>query len=142
MITDERKAHIFGVACLMKEYAIKLNLSTKEVEDYFLVGLLHDIGYEFLEERGYPNHGNVGGLILKRQGFKFWKEIYYHGEVNCKYQSRLLDVLNCADMHIDYKGRRVSFDERLKDISIRYNKPICELKEKQLVDELILKGYK
>lgn len=46
--------------------------------------------------------------------------VYYHGQTKCEYKSLYLDVLNMADMQIDKKGNDVGYDNRLKDIKIRY----------------------
>lgn len=141
MISDERKKHIFGVAELLKQTAIKNNYTSKEIEELFTLGLVHDIGYEFLEPKDYSKHNKVGGEILKNQGYKYWQEVYFHGEANSPYQSKFLDLLNFADAHIDGYGNYVSFEDRLKDISKRYNIPIDKVEIKLLIDELNKKGY-
>ena len=48
MISEDRKKHIWAVAKFLKEYAISQNMPQKEVEELYTLGLLHDIGYEFL----------------------------------------------------------------------------------------------
>ena len=142
LISKDRQAHILGVAKFLKQYAIKEQMKEQEIEDLFTLGLLHDIGYEFLDEKDFSKHNFVGGLILKRQKYKYWREIYYHGVTNCKYKSKFLDLLNWADMKIDSKGNIVSFEERLNDVSKRYNTPIEKLSCYPLVCELKQKGYK
>ena len=73
---DDRIKHSLAVARKMKDIAKSMNLTEKEIEDCFIIGYNHDIGYEFTENGiGY---NVVGGLILKDNGFKYWKEIYYH----------------------------------------------------------------
>lgn len=141
MITVDRQKHMFEVANFLKDFAIKEKMKSQDVEDLFTLGLLHDIGYEFLDEKDYSTHPIVGGLMLKKQKYKYWKEVYYHGEANCKYKSKFLDLLNWADMHIDGKGNYVSFEGRMQDIDKRYagckNKPDI----KPIVDELKAKGF-
>lgn len=67
MITENRWKHILGVARKAKEFALKMRPKDKKyVEDMFLLGLLHDIGYEFTE--GNASHAIIGGEILKRSG--------------------------------------------------------------------------
>jgi len=39
----------------------------KQIEELYTLGLLHDIGYEFLEEKDYAKHEIYGGGIFKRQ---------------------------------------------------------------------------
>lgn len=142
MISEDRKKHIWAVAEFLKQFATERNMKTEEVEVLYTLGLLHDIGYEFACLEDYINHNTIGGNILKSQGFKYWKEIYYHGVVNSPYQSYYLDLLNWADMHVDSMGNYVSFDERLEELSTRYNVPIKELYSYPLVQELKQKGYK
>ena len=67
------------------EIATLYNLSEKEINDCFIIGLNHDIGYEFCENGS--NHNIIGGNILRKTGFKYWKEIYYHGIKTCEYSS-------------------------------------------------------
>ena len=142
MTSEDRKKHIYGVAELMKQYAIENNLGQRKAEEYYVLGLLHDIGYEFLEPKDYEAlHEKCGGGLLKAQGYKYWKEVYYHGKANCKYRSKALDVLNWADMHIDSVGKYVSLDGRLEELSTRYNVPIDELNSKPIVDELKARGF-
>ena len=62
----------------------------------------------------------IGGEILKNSGYKYWREVYYHGDVNSSYESSFLDILNLADMQIDKGGREVGFGKRLEDIGRRY----------------------
>ena len=116
-------------------------MSQEDIHDLFTLGLLHDIGYEFLEEKNYKTHNIVGGNILKKQGFKYWKEVYYHGVANYKYQSKVLDLLNWADMRVDSSGNIVSLDERLEDISVRHNTPINQLDSYIIAYELKTKGF-
>ena len=50
MITQNRWQHILGVARKCREYAIKLKPNNRKfAEDLFLLGMLHDVGYEFVE---------------------------------------------------------------------------------------------
>ena len=142
MISKDRKQHIWAVAEFLKQFAQEQNMSSEDCQALYTLGLLHDIGYEFAEQEDYKNHNVIGGNLLKAQNYKYWKEVYYHGVVNAPYQNRFLDLLNWADMHIDSVGNYVSFDERLEELSIRYNVPISELDSYPMVQELIQKGYK
>ena len=142
MISSDRKKHSWAVAELMKQRAIELNMTTQQAEELYILGFLHDIGYEFAEPKNYEKHEIIGGGVLKSQGYKFWKEVYYHGVANSPYKSEYLDLLNWADMHIDSEGNYVSFDERLEEISKRYKVPIDKLNSKPIVDELKQRGFK
>ncbi len=142
MISEDRKKHIWGVAKFLKRYAQEENMSQDDIHSLYLLGLLHDIGYEFLDEKDYITHNVVGGGFLKSQGFKYWKEVYYHGVAGCEYQSKFLDLLNWADMRIDSAGKEVSLDGRLEELSKRYNVPLKELDSYPIVCELKAKGFK
>ncbi|MBO5910025.1 MAG: HDIG domain-containing protein [Clostridia bacterium] len=113
MIDENRIAHIFAVARLMKDNAEKLGLDAQEM---FTLGLLHDIGYEF---GGSEEHHTLGAEILQKQDYKYYKEVLYHGKPTTEYTSLSLDLLNYADMHIDKSGQFVSFEDRLADIASR-----------------------
>ena len=114
---EGRLKHSYTVAIKMVEIGRKKNLSDRQIEELFVLGLNHDIGYEF----GPGSiHGEVGAEILKRSGYKYWKEVYYHGKVDSEYESLYLDILNAADMSVDSKGNDVGVDKRLNDIKNRY----------------------
>lgn len=104
----------------MMKIAKEYNLSEEDIMNCFLIGLNHDIGYEF-ESNGL-NHNKIGGQILRNNGFKYWQEVYYHGDIDCTYNSIFLDILNKADMQIDKYGNDVGYDKRLEDIKDRYGK--------------------
>lgn len=114
----DRLVHSYRVAKKMQEIGKSLKLTNEELEELFVLGLNHDIGYEYSKDG--KNHGKIGGEILRRSGFKHWKEVYYHGMLTNEYSSKFLDILNCADMQIDKYGNDVGFDGRLQDIKNRY----------------------
>ena len=114
MIEQKRLNHIIGVARLMKEKAIYWGLDEQEM---FSLGLLHDIGYEFGDVQ---NHPYLGGELLSKQGYKYYQEILNHGNPDSAYQSKALDLLNYADLHIDGNGNYVTMSNRLEDIKSRY----------------------
>ena len=77
-ITVNRLKHSLAVANKMKKIAQEHYEEYKvSPDDAFVLGMIHDIGYEFSEQQ--QEHANKGGLILKEQGYKYWKEVYYHG---------------------------------------------------------------
>ena len=115
---ENRLKHSIAVARKMVEIAKSKKLSEEEIKDCFIIGYNHDVGYEFTKNG--INHNIIGGEILKNNNFKYWREIYYHGERNIEYNSLYLDILNQADMQIDKYGNDVGYDKRLEDIKIRY----------------------
>ena len=115
---EDRLKHSLSVARKMVEIAKSKNLNEEDIRNCFVIGYNHDIGYEFAENKF--NHNVIGGEILKNSNFKYWKEIYYHGEIDIEYKSLYLDILNQADMQIDKYGNDVGYDKRLEDIKNRY----------------------
>lgn len=111
---EDRIKHSISVARKMVEIAKINQLSDEEIKNCFIIGFPHDIGYEFTENG--IDHNIIGGEILKNNNFKYWKEIYYHGETDIEYESLYLDILNQADMQVDKYGNDVGYDERLNDI--------------------------
>lgn len=115
----------------MAKRAKDVHLDSAEM---FTLDLLHDFGYEF----GNPeNHPQVGYEILSRQNYKYAKEVLLHGNLDCKYQSLALDLLNFADMRIDKWGNYVTFEQRLEDIRSRKGEnSIAYTNAKKIVDKL------
>ena len=114
----DRLKHSYAVATKMVSIAKEMNLSNEDINNCFIIGFNHDIGYEFVDKG--INHGKVGGELLKNTNFKYWKEIYYHGLLQDEYNSLYLDILNKADMQIDKYGNDVGYTKRLEDIKSRY----------------------
>lgn len=116
---ENRQKHSFGVAQKMYELAKEKGWTEDKCRDMFLLGYLHDIGYQFSDTK--DNHNSVGGLLAGNNGYKYWKEIMYHGdpfiEGSC---SEELTLLNIADMSVDSKGNNVGVGNRLEDIRNRY----------------------
>ena len=116
---EDRLNHSIAVARKMIEIGRKYNLSDNELKELFVLGFNHDIGYEYGDNL---NHAHIGGEILKRNNYKYWKEVFYHGDINSEYTSLFLEILNKADMQIDKNGNDVGYDKRLEDIKKRYGK--------------------
>lgn len=119
MMDQDRLNHSIAVARKMVEIGKKYNLDDEQLQELFLLGYNHDIGYEFGNNE---NHRIIGGNILKQNNYKYWQEVYYHGEIGCEYSSLYLDILNKADMQIDKFGNDVGYVKRLEDIKNRYGK--------------------
>jgi hypothetical protein len=120
MISENRWQHILGVARKAKMLAEKLKPNdTQYAEDMFLLGFLHDFGYEFMQEN--QGHGPVGGAILQRNQYQYWSEVAEHGLAQADMSDELF-ILNCADMTVGPTGIECSMVERLEDIAVRYGK--------------------
>lgn len=119
MISENRWQHILGVARKAKMLAKKLKTNdTQYAEDMFLLGIMHDLGYEFMESNA--SHAAIGGEILKRSGYQYWQEVALHGDETVDDMTDELFILNCADMMTGPKGEDFTFDERLKEIAQRF----------------------
>jgi predicted hydrolase (HD superfamily) len=137
-ITIDRMKHSLAVAKKMKELVStdpQKNMCSPE--DAFVLGLLHDIGYEFSSEQ--KEHANNGGLLLKEQGYKYWKEVYYHGIPQDEYDSPLLRLLNYVDMITGPTGEYVTVEQRIEDIAERYGEGSWQTEEAQKLATKILK---
>ena len=66
MISNDRLNHIISVARLMEKYCRDNNFSDEYAQEMFLLGYLHDVGYEFGE---HINHGKVGGDLLQKMNY-------------------------------------------------------------------------
>lgn len=139
-IDQNRLNHCLNVARKMVEIGKKYNLKENQLKQLFLIGYNHDIGYEFTKNK--IDHNKIGGLILKQSGFKYWKEIYYHGNPNTNYHSLYLDILNQADLQIDKCGNDVGYKNRLLDIKNRYKETSKEYQNSKKIIENLTKNRK
>ena len=131
-ITVDRMKHSLAVARKMKDIVMQ---NPKEYDcspdDAFVLGMLHDIGYEFVAEQ--KEHANKGGLVLKEQGYRYWREVYYHGIPQEEYTSSLLELLNYADLTTGPSGESMTVQQRIDDIIIRYGR-----ESEQVIDAIKL----
>ena len=72
---ENRSLHSLGVAKKMVEIGKNKGLSTEELNDLFTLGIVHDVGYQFGTS---AMHQKNGGLVLKKNGYRYWQEVYYH----------------------------------------------------------------
>lgn len=129
-LSEYKLMHCKGVADYMYKNAIG-DISYKE--QMYTLGLLHDIGYIKGKAEG---HAKAGGEILNLCHYTYWKEVYWHGSIDTNYSSKELDLLNEADLQIDYMGNLIGFDARLEDIKVRYGS-----ESKQYKNALLLTKY-
>ena len=135
-ITIDRIKHSLAVAKKMKEMAAENpNKYPVEPDDAFVLGLLHDIGYEFASEQ--KEHAHMGSSILKKQGYKYWQEVYYHGIPQDEYDSPMLRLLNYADMITGPAGEYMTIEQRIEDIAERYGEGSWQdLEARKLAEKL------
>mgnify|MGYP003192071269 CR=1 FL=1 len=117
-IDSDRLKHSLAVARKMVEIGKNKELTEKELQELFVLGYNHDIGYEFVDN-------NLD-----------------HGNPNTKYESLYLTILNQADMQIDKYGNDVGYKKRLEDIKSRYGDKSIEYTNARTIIEKIKEEIK
>ena len=122
MITENKMKHCLSVAQQCKRIAIT---SGKEelADKMFIVGYLHDIGYEFIQNEKLYEHPELGAnkLIECLNINEFIASIIKnHGNLEAVGSSLEIDILNIADFTVDSLGNKVTTEARLEDIKRRY----------------------
>ena len=123
-ISNDRMHHILSVARQCYQIAKnKYHLEEADCRKAFMIGFLHDVGYEFSEYNfEHPEKGRE--LILETLGVDL-PEVQQHGDPDAE-QTIFLSILNEADLTVDSKGNVVSVEERLQDIVSRYSEDALE----------------
>ena len=135
MMDTDRMLHTLGVARKMVKIAKEKGLSEEVQKELFLLGFNHDIGYEYPDPA--QQHNIIGGTILKASGYKYWQEVYYHGQPDVPYDSLYLLILNQADMQVNKYGNDVGYEKRLSDIESRYGKDsVPYINSKNLIEKI------
>jgi len=130
-ISEDKLHHILGVA--RKAYKIAKDMGCTEdfARKMFMIGWVHDVGYEFSKEASdHPriSSGLVHQLICSRQVYDMQMSlktnyaIFYHGAFPDESLINNIEwrIINMADMMIDSKGNEVTVKERLSEIKARY----------------------
>lgn len=139
-----RFKHMREVGTVCAELAERLfGWDESKCRQMFLLGYLHDIGYQYSADQ--LEHEAIGGAILADAGFQFADAVRDHGNPDVFPMSPELLILNIADMSVNRYGERVSFEDRLADISSRYGEESVQyVKAAELVhninDELRMLG--
>lgn len=125
-ISENRLHHILDVA--RKAYKIAKDMGFEEdfCRRCFMLGWIHDVGYEFAENQSEHPDISAKMLLLINEDTvasdlkkPFYKAIKEHG----KYPSEMTEeyrILNMEDMLVDSKGNEVTVSQRLEDIKNRY----------------------
>lgn len=130
-ISNHRLQHSLGVARYMYECIITHGGAEEYAMEMFTLGYLHDIGYEFTKLK--TEHPQVGGLMLKQVGYKYWSEVYNHGNPFSDYESKELNLLNEADLSIGSSGELVGATKRLSMILDMYGKESSQYKKSKIL---------
>lgn len=115
MISENKLKHSIGVARNCYNIAISLGLSEDDAKASFVMGLLHDIGYE---QCGVCGHAKVSGEYIDKflkNGYAINNAISTHGDGKSCY-SIWHKILNTADLTTSYLGEAVSAQERIDGI--------------------------
>lgn len=96
-------------------------------EQAYVLGLLHDFGYEFADKQ--EDHDSLAAMVLKQSGYTYWREVLYHSSYQTKYDSPMLRLLYYADMVIGPAGEEMTMKDRVDEIAIRYGKDSLVYKE-------------
>lgn len=114
-----RYMHCHNVGLKMYHYAKeKLGWTEGKCQEMFVLGTMHDIGYELSPDA--DKHNIVLGNILKRDGYKYANEIKYHSYMQEEYDTPEMRLLYFGDMTIDGYGKECTLNQRLEDIKIRH----------------------
>ena len=120
-LSHDKVKHSEEVANYMYDYSLFFDVDS---DIAYFTGLNHDIGYV----NGRENHCKNGEFLLTHLGLDkgVIDAIKFHGTNPYTLAETditpLMQLLWCADMSVDKFGKRVGFDERLKDIENRYSK--------------------
>lgn len=118
MMYQKKVNHSVTVGRYMEKKALMLGWGEEKAREMFVLGYLHDIGYEHCTNT--KDHPTVGGLMLKSSGYKYWQEVFWHGQVQGVYSTPELLLLNEADLSVDANGNLVGVAMRIADIGMRY----------------------
>ena len=131
-ISENKLHHCVGVARYMYKKSLALGWSPSKAEEMFVLGWVHDIGYEF-DTTGGTEHAHYGGQLLQGCSYRYWREVYCHGlpysaiddfikQSGDRFDKAVFDLLNDADLHVDIDGKLVSLDERLTGLATRWGR--------------------
>lgn len=118
-LKENRLRYIVGVARKCYSLALERGHDEDFAKKMFMIGYLHDVGYEFTE-RNY-GHPEESASLAKLIGCStdVVQTIEKHGKYGNTNDEEYV-ILNTADMLIDKDGNEVDVYERLEDIKKRY----------------------
>ncbi len=132
-ISEDRLHHIIGVARKAYQIAKDMGCDEEFARKMFMIGWVHDVGYEFSKEQS--EHPKISSEMLHQLvcsnktydtsvSLKTNHAIYYHGLYPDEALGYNLEwkIINMADMQVDSKGKEVDVMDRLNDIKERYGK--------------------
>lgn len=115
-----RYKHCYNVGKRMYAYAkYNLHWDEKHCCEMFVLGNLHDIGYELSSDAF--GHDIVLSKVLN-SSYRYYNEIRYHSRYQTEYDSPELRLLYFGDMTVDGAGNWCTLEERLIDLTKRHGK--------------------
>lgn len=134
-ISEDKLKHTIGVARKCYDLALhKYDLSEDEAKSAFVMGFLHDIGYEFVDDTS--KHPEESYKLVKSIDDNMLNAIRSHGNPDVEVCTVWNDILNEADLTTSSKGEDCTMFYRLADICLRYGKDSNEFKNaKRLADK-------
>lgn len=118
MISGNKLRHSLGVARACQQYAKDIGVDEEYCDALFVMGFLHDIGYEKSPDTNHPSvGGNMIDSFIKHP--ELLEAIKNHGK---KFEnlSQADTILNTADLTVSYNGKPCTVWERLDGIKERY----------------------
>lgn len=142
---QSRYRHCHNVGLRMYDYAKKrLKWSEQKCQEMFILGCLHDIGYEFDEDSHF--HSVEMSKVLESCKYKYASEILHHSWVpedteGCDISkiSPEIRLLYFGDMTVDGMGNWCTLDERLSDLENRHGKNSDVYKESVAIAGALMK---
>lgn len=139
-LTDSRLKHSLNVARKMKQIVQdNPDFFNCKPEEVFYLGIVHDIAYEFVEDSLFHEH--KGGELLQNLDFKYWREVFYHGDPDADYASPELVLLNYADLTTGPNGENMTISERLSDIAARYGESSIQYTKAKRLSEIVIRDF-
>lgn len=125
-ISEHRLHHILGVARKAYRLAKEMGKDEDFARKCFMLGWLHDIGYEFsyIPEQHAARSAEMYLLLhdsctVSDKNERSYKAIRHHGSSQAEFTDEF-KILNMADLLVDSDGKEVDVKTRLKGIKNRY----------------------
>ena len=119
-IKENRIKHILGVARRCYEIAKKEQFDEDFCQKMYLLGWIHDVGYDFEPHNHEQASAKLLGMFTNDD--TALEALKYHDEWGMKPRSAEHRILMMADMTTDSQGNKVTIEQRLEDVARRFGK--------------------
>lgn len=139
-ITQNRLDHTIAVARKCYDLAkTEYGMSEEDARKVFLMGFLHDVGYEF--STTCPEHPMVVAEIINSFNPIEWDQMVFaimtHGKPDRFLGTTYQAILNEADLTTSSKGEAVSMEERCSGVKSNYGEESCQYHNAQQMAALL-----